>query len=269
MDQLKKLIQAGKLHYEKLILSVVLLVLAVAVFLLWSAKNKEEEKNQNIVTEVGKRKVAGIAPVDLSAFNQLLAAATNQPSINFGLPHNLFNPVKWQRQPSGDLLKIQTGKEVGPDRMVAAEIRPLKLTVSLDRIADAGSYYIGVRREAAERPVDRVKRQFFSKVNEKTPAFTLKEIKGDPANPTELRLELMENGETITVAKDKPYERVDGYEADLLYTIENKPFNKVRVGSKITFAGETYNIVAINPNEVVLSAQLNDKKHSVRLAAGQ
>lgn len=269
MDQLKKFIQAGKQHYEKLILSGVLLVLALAVFMLWRAKNQEEEKNQNIVTEVGKRKVAGISPVDLSAFNLVLASGTNPPSINFGLPHNLFNPVKWQRQPNGDLLKIQTGKEVGPDRMVATEIKPLKLTVSLDRIADAGSYYIGVTRESAERPVDRRKRQFFAKLDDKTPAFTLKEIKGDPANPAELRLQLMENGETVTVTKEKPYERVDGYEADLLYTVENKPFNNVRVGSKITFAGETYNIVAINPNEVVLSAQINDKKHTVRLAAGQ
>jgi hypothetical protein len=177
--------------------------------------------------------------------------------------------VKWQRQPNGELLKIQTGKEVGPDRMVASKITPLKLTISLDRVADAGSYYLGVTREAAERPVDRRKRQFFAKAGEKTPVFTLKEIKGDPANPTELRLELIENGESVTVSKDKPYERIDGYEADLLYSVENKPFNNVRVGSKITFAGETYNIVAINPNEVVLSAQLNDKKHTVRLAAGQ
>jgi hypothetical protein len=269
MDQLKKLIQVCKLHYEKIILSVVLLVLALAVFILWSAKNAEAEKNQKVVVEVGKKKVAGIAPVDLSTFNKTLEAAANPLSLNFGLPHNLFNPVKWQRQPNGELLKIQTGKEVGPDRMVATRISPLKLTIALDRVASAGSYYLGVTREAAEKVVDRRKRQYFAKVNEPTPAFILKEVKGDLENPTELDVELVENGEKVAITKEKPYERVDGYEADLLYTIENKPFNNVRVGSKVTFAGETYNIVAINPNEVVLSAQLNDKKYTVRLAAGQ
>ncbi|MDB6029674.1 MAG: hypothetical protein JWM16_12 [Verrucomicrobiales bacterium] len=269
MDQLKKLIQICKLHYEKIILSVVLLVLALAVFILWSAKNAEAEKNQKVVVEVGKKKVAGISSVDLSAFNKVLESAANPPALNFGLPHNLFNPVKWQRQPNGDLLKIQTGKEVGPDRMSATKITPLKLVIALDRVASPGSYYFGVTREAAEKPVERRKRQYFAKLDEKTPAFILKEIKGDLENPTELVLELVENGEKVVVTKDKPYERVDGYEADLLYTIENKPFNNVRVGSKITFAGETYNIVAINPNEVVMSAQINDKKHTVRLAAGQ
>jgi hypothetical protein len=269
MDQLKKIIQVCKLHYEKIILSVVLLVLALAVFILWSAKNAESEKNQKVVVEVGRRKVTGVAPVDISAFSKVLESAMNPPTLNFGLPHNLFNPVKWQRQPNGDLLKIQTGKEVGPDRMTATKITPLKLIIALDRVASAGSYYFGVTREAAQKPVERRKRQYFAKLNDPTPAFILKEIKGDLENPTELDLELVENGEKVVVTKDKPYERIDGYEADLLYSIENKPFPNVRVGSSITFAGETYNIVAINPNEVVLSARLNDKKHTVRLATGQ
>lgn len=270
MDKLKKIAGACKQHYEKILLSVVLLVLAVAVYFLWEAKQEEEKRNSEVVLDLDKRKVQGIQPVDLSAFNALLKSAANPQGLNFGLPHNLFNPVKWQRQPNGDLLKIQTGKEVGPARMIATKISPLKLIIGLDRIANPGSYYFGVTREAAERPGDRKKRQFFAKVNDKTnPAFILKEIKGPEDDPTGFVLELLETGEKVTVTKDKPFERVDGYEADLSYPIESKTFNNVRVGSPVTFAGETYNIVAINQNEVVMSARSNDKKYTVRLAASQ
>jgi hypothetical protein len=267
MDKLKKIAGICKQHYEKILLSVVLLVLAVAVYFLWEAKQEEEKRNSEVVMDFGKRKVEGISPVDLTSFNALVQSAANPPSLNFGLPHNLFNPVKWQRQPNGDLLKIQTGKEVGPSRMVATRISPLKLIIALDRVASPGSYYFGVTREAAERPGDRKKRQYFAKLNDKTPAFILREIKGSEEDPSGFVLELVENGEKVTLAKDKPFERVDGYEADLSYTIESKTFNNVRVGSPVTFAGETYNIVAINQNEVVLSARSNDKKYTVRLAS--
>ena len=133
MDKLKKIVGISKQHYEKILLSVVLLVLAVAVYFLWEAKQEEERSNREVVTDIVKRKVEGIAPVDLSGFNALLTSAANPPSLNFGLPHNIFNPVKWQRQPNGELLKIQTGKEVGPSRMIATKISPLKLIIALDR----------------------------------------------------------------------------------------------------------------------------------------
>jgi hypothetical protein len=63
--------------------------------------------------------------------------------------------------------------------------------------------------------------------------------------------------------------RVEGYEADLKYPPESKDFKNLRVGGLVHFAGEDYNIVAITENEVVLSARLNDKKYTVRLAAAQ
>jgi hypothetical protein len=269
MDKLKKIALICKQHYEKILLSVVLLVLAVAVYFLWEAKQEEEKRNSEVVMEFVRSKVGGIPPVDLSGFDGLLKTAASPAELNFGLPHNLFNPVKWQRQPNGELLKIQTGKEVGPSRMVATKISPLKLIIALDRIASPGAYYFNVTREAAERPGDRKKRSYFAKLNDKTPAFILKEIKGSEEDPSGFVLELVENGEKVTLAKDKPFERVDGYEADLTYTIESKNFKDVRVGSPVTFGGETYNIIAINQNEVVLSARSNDKKYTVRLAASQ
>jgi hypothetical protein len=195
--------------------------------------------------------------------------AQSPPPLILSGPHNLFNPVKWQRRPDGALIKIQTGKEVGPDAMLITRIAPLNYIIALDRIGNAGGYYMGVTREAAERPVDRLKKQKYVTPNVTNEFFTLREIKGTPEDPTELILELADTKERVSVAKAKDFKKVVGYEVDLKYPVENKSYAKLRVGSTITVAGDQYIIVAISENEVVLSARLNDKKYTVRQMAGR
>jgi hypothetical protein len=91
----------------------------------------------------------------------------------------------------------------------------------------------------------------------------LREAFGTPDNPV-LKLELTDDGEVIEISKDKPLNRVDGYMVDLRYTLENRPpWIGQRVGSTLTFGGETYNIVAITKTEAVLSATSNQKKTPV------
>ena len=121
--------------------------------------------------------------------------------------------------------------------------------------------------------MDRKKKQSFVTLNSKIPLsptqfFVLREVKGPPEEPTELVVEL-DNGEKVSVSKDKPYARVEGYEADLKYTVDNKAYNNLRLNATVHFAGEDYNIVAINQSEVVLSAKLNDKKYTIRLVGAQ
>jgi hypothetical protein len=55
--------------------------------------------------------------------------------------------------------------------------------------------------------------------------------------------------------------------ADLKYAPENKTWSDQRVGDSLGFNGEEYKIVAINENEVVLSAQSNSKKWTVKYTA--
>jgi hypothetical protein len=62
------------------------------------------------------------------------------------------------------------------------------------------------------------------------------------------------------LSRDKPFRRVDGYMADLKYDPESKKWLNQRVGSSLKFGDDEYNIVAINQNEVVLSAKSNQKK---------
>jgi Lhr-like helicase len=58
---------------------------------------------------------------------------------------------------------------------------------------------------------------------------------------------------------------VDGHLADLRYPPENRNWSNRREGDRLTFGGEEYNIVAINENEVVLSAR-SGKKTTVRMS---
>jgi hypothetical protein len=66
----------------------------------------------------------------------------------------------------------------------------------------------------------------------------------------------------VTVSKDKPYQRVEGYTADLKYDVERPPrnFAGLRPGSRISFGNEDYIVVAVDADAVILSAQSNQKK---------
>jgi hypothetical protein len=94
----------------------------------------------------------------------------------------------------------------------------------------------------------------------KKDAFTLVTIKGAAENPDQLILKLTDSGETAVIAPGKPFQRVDAHSADLKYDPENKKFLNRRVGAPISFGGEDYIVVAIDADEVILSAQSNQKK---------
>ena len=69
------------------------------------------------------------------------------------------------------------------------------------------------------------------------------------------------------MTKTKPLDRITGYAADLSYPLEaNRTFLDRRVKNSIKFAGEEYNIVAINQNEVTVQASSN-KRTTIRFTA--
>src|ERR1041385_6311893 len=264
MDFLKKITDACRSHYEKLLLSLVLLGLAGAVVYLSKIKSDEDEKIKEFLRQgVGTKKVAGVNPVDLSANDAALRLITNPPPLNFSLPHHLFNPVKWQRRPPPDttLIKLVTGYEVGWGKMSVTRITPLNFIIALQRVPTPGSYYIEVTHEGAARPADRKPKPRFATTNSAlNEFFKLIEIKGPPEEPTGLVLELADGVTKTEIAKDKPFTKVEGYEADLKYSIDGKAFNNLRLNSHIRFQGEDSIVIAITANEVVVSARSNDKK---------
>src|SRR3954464_2818909 len=158
MASLSKITETFKLHYEKIVLSLVLVPLAAAAWTSYQESAKEEESASNFVQGVGTRKVKTVKPVDLSGYQNALKQVQSPPPLILSGGHNVFNPVKWQKRPDGTMIKIQTGKEVGPDAMTIARLAPLYYIISLDKVASAGGYWVGITREAAEKPIERKKK---------------------------------------------------------------------------------------------------------------
>src|SRR5688572_29895327 len=126
MEQLKNIGQACHQHYEKLVLSLVLLLLAGAVWFLYQASQAEKEKIRQIPIAFERKTGKPVPPVTLIRFEAAMKEATNPPPLNFAGQHNLLNPVKWQQpRGGGAVLKVQTGKEVGAEAMQIVRITPI------------------------------------------------------------------------------------------------------------------------------------------------
>jgi hypothetical protein len=258
MDFLKK-------NYEKILLGVVLLGLAVAVgFLPVKIKSEEEElrlKKELLINP----KVVPLTNLDMTLPNTALQRMAMPAIIDFSRPNKLFNPMPWQQTPDRHLLP---GSSVGPSAATVTNIAPLYLKLTLDSITPADSgpkYVIGIEKEAALTAAGRVKKGAYCSLSPptKNDTFTMLEVKGKPEEPSQVIVELNDTGEKAVITKDQPFKRVDGYTASLRYDPEKRTWDKRRVGATISFNNEDYKIVVINSNEVVLSAP-NQKKWTIK-----
>ena len=260
MDFLKK-------HYEKVLLGVVLLGLAVgAVFLILlipAERRALEEQSQIII----RQKVDPLTPLDLTKQTSLIARVATLSCLDLANSNKVFNPMQWQKKSDGFLIKLSTGNEVGPQAVLVTKIVPLYTTITLEGATPPGDsgvrYDLSVEKEAAPKPPQRIKKHVFASLNNKTDTFVIREVKGPPENPTELVIEMLDTGEQVALSKAKLFRRVDGFTADLKYPPENnRVWSNLRVGAPLRIAGEDYNIVAITKSEVVLSHKLTQKKTS-------
>jgi hypothetical protein len=260
MDFLKK-------HYEKLLLGVVLVGLALAAAFLPMKIQSERQSLEDLRANKTNPKVKPLTNLDLTIAESTLKRALTPPTVDLSAPNKLFNPMPWQKRQDNTLIP---GTKVGAGAVVVTRLSPLYLKLSLDNVTASESgarYVIGVEREAALNPAQRPKRQTYASLNTKTEAFVLREVKGPAENPSQVILELNDTGERVAVTREQPFRRVDGYMADLRYEPEKKSWTNRRVGMTITFNGEDYNIVAINQSEVVLSARSNQKKWTIKYTA--
>jgi len=240
-----------KKHYEKILLSLVLLCLAVAAAWLPTKIRQEKEDLQKTIVNLPKPKE--MTPVDLTTNDTALKRLQNPPTVELSGAHNLFNPVTWKIKPDGSFIKIV---QEGVGALTVSKIQPLYLELSFERVTASG-YWIGTKRQSLKKP------SVYAKVGEKKELFTLKEVKGPAEDPAELVLELTDGQEMISIAKDKPFKRVDGYSADLRYTPDNKNFLNQKVNDVLQIAGEIYKIIAITENEVRVSATSTDKRTTI------
>src|SRR5688572_12042948 len=125
-----------KKHYEKLILSVVLLGLAVVAATLPMKVNEEKQKEEDRKISLIGAKVTPFAPVDLSTNRQVLEKVKAPIKFDIAGKHNLFNPVPWVQHPNGELLKIQGN--AGIDALQVTAINPLRMIMSFDEVIPTG-----------------------------------------------------------------------------------------------------------------------------------
>jgi hypothetical protein len=250
-----------KKNYEKILLGAVLFGLVVAVAFSSYLVEKDRQAQQDRSTEIFRHHVDQLPPPDLSRVTNLLNRAESPITLDFSTTNKLFNPVTWQKTVDGHLMKLQRGEEL--KNLEITKITPLYTVMSFDSVSVLNSgllYVIGVEQQAAASPTRRARKAIYASLNEKKEMFTLRAVEGPQDNPASLTLELSDSGERVSIAKDKPFKRADGYMADLKYEPEKRIFLSRRVGSTIAFGGEEYIIVAINQDEVVLSAKSNQKK---------
>lgn len=261
-----------KKNYEKILLGIVLVgLVAVAVILLLKV-GSEKEDQQNRRTKIINRPVKPLPPMDTTQADSLLKRAESPVALSFSdNTHKLFNPVRWQKTVDGKLLKNPVGTDVQKLEIVK-QPTPLYFLITLDsvNISETGTRYgFTVEQQAALKASFRGRRPYYVSKGEKREygenkqTFTLQDVTGNADNP-DCILELSDLEKPITVSREKPFRRVDGYMADLRFAPENRTFTGRRVGDTINIAGEQYNIVAIAENEVVLSAKSNQKKWTIK-----
>ena len=258
MDFLKK-------HYEKILLTLALLGsvgLLVAMPLFISA---DQEAAQQHADTLIHPKVAPLPDLDLDGPNQIIQRLGSPFVLDLETTNKLFNPLEWQKTLDGQLIRKD---DIGDKVLQVTNITPLYLVLKLDKVEtnELGvRYSIAVQHQAAVKvAAQRPQHRYVSVGDKANDTFQLLSVKGAPESPDGLVLKLVDSGETIELAADKPYQRVDAYAASLWYGPERKLFPARRVGASIAFGGEEYNIVAITAEEVILSAQSNQKRTKLR-----
>jgi len=262
MDFIKK-------HYEKVLLGAVLLGLAGAVGFLFFKIASEKEELASKENEHLRPGVKPLPELDLGPYQAVLQRLATPAILDLSAPHKLFNPMPWRKSPEGRLVKLDPNS-VGPKAVVVTKLTKLYVELTLDNVSieDAvPKFTIGIKREAAPKLADRRKTTRYCKVGDKNDLFLVKEFGGPADSPTNVVLVLNENGEEAVLNTDKtnPYRRVDGYTADLKYAPESRAWPGCRANTPppLTFNGESYDVVAINKNEVILKAKSNQKKWSI------
>lgn len=261
-----------KKHYEKIILCIVLLALAVAAVMLSIKVSNVKRSLVKAGKTIDSYPRIPLKAVDLTVFQNSLAVHTNPPPLSMTNRHLLFNPVRWYKKPDGTVIKVSTGTEIGIGALQATSIRPLKRIVSLESASGTGEkarYNIGIIKQGATNKVDQGKKTQFASLNDKNKYFHLKEVRGEV--PIEATLVLVwledESNDELLVSKAMPNEKVTDYVVDMVYPPDNLEFKNKRVNESITIAGENYIIIAITEMQVVMSAERNQKRTIVPLRA--
>jgi len=245
MDFIKK-------HYEKLVLSVVLLAVAVAAFLLTVEVGNVKQTLADQLQQKIVRKGAPLPALNLSTNQAVAAHAAGKIRVVLDGQHNTVNPGSWEKTTDG--LRRKPGK-AGLGGLSIVRVIPLNLVLTFKGVAGVAEnprYQISVAREFERIPSKRQPVVTSLTAGSKDALVQLIEVKGPKDEPTELICELVETRERFTLGREKDFRKPIGYAADL--RSEGKEFLAKRVDDPLMLSGVTYKIVAIGKDELVVSA---------------
>lgn len=262
MDFLRK-------NYEKVILSLVLLGLAAAaVFLLFQVSSERERLTaiQEMDITVPKKE---FIPYDSSTNESLLRRLRRPEAAHLTREHNLFNPVRWQRRAEGAALTKEGSVLEGAAALTLTETKPLRLMVSYEGATGSGNqifHKFKVTREADRDPGSRRATTLtVMGIGARNKVFVLKDLQ-PKEDPKEFTLEMVDDKTQVLVQKDKPFESVAGYTADLKYDPERQIYLNKRIDDRLVFGGDTNKIVAITSTSVTVEALSNKKRTTISIA---
>ena len=242
-----------KNHYEKILLSIVLLGLAVAAALL-------PMKVAKITKEVDEPIIPPTPiihpPLPESEYKSVINRVANPDKLDLSMPNHLVvNPVNWLRKPSGQLIAAKDSDRIGAGALKILKIQPLRLQVEFMGADTSGRdvrYEFQITQEDASTASQRRPKSQTLATGFKNDIFLFKAIVGPDDNPQGVILDLDNGNKTITVMKGEPFTRVVGYRADLFYPPEDRNFMGRYKGDQLRFNKEVFSIVSITEDEIVL-----------------
>ena len=257
-----------KKHFEKILLGIVLAgLIGVLVFMLFyiqADKQAMDDAANGLINPSAK----ALPDLDLGANGAALTRLQTPFQLDLETGNKVFNPFEWQKTLDNRLVKKDNS--IGANVAVVTNIAPLYFILTYisgtTNEAGAGRYVIQVEKQAAPTAAKRIKQQRYVSKGDKNETFQLLDVAGAPENPDSLSIKLIDSGETVTVTRDKPYRRVDGYVADFRYDPEKKAFHNCRVGTKVSFNFTDYIVFEVGQNELVLADQTNQKKTTLPFA---
>src|SRR6267154_2516297 len=122
MDFLKK-------HYEKILLGLVLVGLAVAGVFLPFKIGAEKQKLQDLQSSLTHPRVKALTNLDLSFADTALKRMTTPTVMDLSTSNRLVNPMPWQQARDNRLIPAN---QAGPTAVLVTNITPLYLTINLE-----------------------------------------------------------------------------------------------------------------------------------------
>jgi hypothetical protein len=263
---MKRYLDIIKKHYEKVILSVVLLGLALAAGYLPIRISNDRAELQQQSDEIRNRPAKPLDALDTNLLAKALAETRERFEVSLAAPpHNTVNPVDWHREKPGMPLERSAKRPTGASRVEVTKVTPLYRSLSWVNTGGGGTNYLLRFEDQSLPPGSRRTQQSYVVVGQKLGPAVLKQARTGAGRAPELVVEFTESKETVTLGTNQPFRQIAGYTADLKYEPENRPWRDQRVGAVLKVANQDYTLSAINlvadgRYEVVLSAKQTGKK---------